>query len=221
MWAVSAVVHYMTAADASAIPADAPKTGGRSKKKRGSKKQPECPPFTVKDLELHPRSKLEKNVIAAGEHVLGCPLPTVIYKGFELDGYCHDQKIAIEVQGPLHYKFQPDRDMPAEYRQRLISDANKAQVCAADGILLIRVYQMEGYTSGNFVDYIRSRLYDAGRGERPDNYIEAKDPVPELPPGTIASPGTIVPPGTIIPPGTTAPPGTIVPPGLAYGNSQC
>lgn len=153
------------------------KTGSYDKKSRrdDSKKQK----YIVKDLVAHPRSRMEATIIATAESLLDCELPTVIYRGFELDGYCEKHKLAIEVQGPQHYKFARTKDTLAEYRQRVISDVNKRKMCADEGIKFIAVYPLERI---NYRRYLQSRLYDVGLiTDRPPEYVPAFEPVPEVP----------------------------------------
>ncbi len=156
------------------------KIGSHDKKQRrplpdDSKKRK----YIIKDLVAHPRSRMEAIIIATAESLLDCELPTVIYKGFELDGYCEKHKLAIEVQGPQHYKYLRRDDTLAEYRQRVISDVNKRKMCADEGIKFIAVYPLERI---NYRRYLQSRLYDIGLlADRPPEYVPAFEPMPEVP----------------------------------------
>lgn len=180
MFCVVILMAILLAMMVNVEPPSPPKTGGYDKKSNSSppaetKKQK----YIVKDLVAHPRSRMEATIITAAESLLDCKLPTVIYKGFELDGYCEKHKLAIEVQGPQHYKFARTKDTLAEYRQRIISDVNKRKMCADEGIKFIAVYPLE---RSNYRRYLQSRLYDVGLlPDRPAEYVPEIEPIPEVP----------------------------------------
>lgn len=87
----------------------------------------------------------------------------------ELDGYNEKLKIALEFSGPLHTKWFPAVESYKEYLTRVLKDEAKKEICAKNGVCLI-VLDMS-LPRRHYRDYFASRLYDCGKGTRPDNYI--------------------------------------------------
>jgi len=151
------------------------RTGGRGPRRRD----------ITKDLRASPRTKFEAAVIDIIEKITGGRFPTVlpswlVHNGrqIELDGYNADLGIAIEVNGPLHYKPAPGESIEA-YLERVKRDAIKKKICAERGIAFIVVDT--AVPMGYVYDYIRSRLHDAGKAERPVNYLPVIERSPWIP----------------------------------------
>jgi hypothetical protein len=85
----------------------------------------------------------------------------------ELDGYNKD--IALEFSGPLHTKWHPAAETYKSYYTRILKDMAKKELCKAHGVCLI-VLDMS-LPRRHYRDYFASRLFDCGKGLRPDNYI--------------------------------------------------
>jgi hypothetical protein len=141
------------------------RTGGRRAARRD----------VVKDLAKHPRTSSERQVVEIFEKLTGQKFPTVspawlLYNGkqLELDGYCESLKLAVEFSGPLHTKWYPNRETKRQFLERVKRDEAKIRICRENGVKLfvidMRIPRHHLYT------YIKSRLYDAGLGPRPDNY---------------------------------------------------
>lgn len=129
------------------------------------------------------RSKLEARIIATLEEITGLNFDQArpdwlrdpkSRASLELDGYNASAKIAVEVQGPQHWK-PAYGEKYAEYKKRITRDAYKQKICAEHGVTLIVVdYQI---SQGAIRDYLRSRLYDAkfekdgAPIEKPYNYL--------------------------------------------------
>lgn len=137
------------------------------------------------------RSKLESRIIRQIEDITGEKFEQahpswLTDEGanvpLELDGYNAKLKIAVEVQGPHHWKPNPGEEYD-KYLARVKRDERKKKVCDERGIRLIVIdYRI---SDANMRDYIRSRLYDIGyvpkgatAGVKPENYIKEAIPKP-------------------------------------------
>lgn len=121
------------------------------------------------------RTKSEARVIETFERILGYELPTAHPewlvrhgKRLELDGYNEKEKLAVEFSGPLHTRFIKTESYPAYY-ERLCKDVLKKIMCKRRGVDLIVIDMF--HLCDNLEGYIRSRLSDIGRVERPYDYI--------------------------------------------------
>lgn len=131
----------------------------------------------VKDLKINPRSKSEQLVIDHIEKITNVKFPTV-YPSWcrdgntpiELDGYNDKLKIAVEVNGPQHYKWFTNNEPYEEYFKRIRRDIIKRNLCFANNVCLIILD-----TSINRIhwyNYIKSRLYDCKfLSDKPSGYI--------------------------------------------------
>jgi hypothetical protein len=123
------------------------------------------------------RSHLEHNVIEILENITGrrfYPAYPEWLKDpktgvqLELDGYNEDLKLAVEVQGPGHYRPY-DAETILSYNERIERDKLKKKLCQDHGINLLQFdYRIPIYVAR---PYIISRLYDYGIiQDRPKNY---------------------------------------------------
>jgi hypothetical protein len=139
----------------------------------------------VKDLSQSPRSKSEQFVIDIFEKHTGEKFPTVrpkwlIYNGkqLELDGYCEKLGLAVEFSGPMHTKWYPNKESHAKYLDRIKRDEAKIKICRENNVRLfvidMRIPKHQMHT------YVKSRLYDAGKGPRPANYIPEEIYAPDI-----------------------------------------
>jgi hypothetical protein len=142
------------------------------KKKLGGKDE-------IKDLKKYPRSKTEARVIAILEELTGEKFPTVnpdwlVWRGktLELDGYNQKLKLSIEFSGPLHTKWFPAVETYDKYYNRIVKDIVKKKICKRNGVFLIVIDA--SLPSVHWRGYLQSRLYDAGLGPAPVNYIAAQ-----------------------------------------------
>lgn len=176
-----------------AHPAD--RTGGRprqNKASRGAAQANTNSPAPVrrkpradrtKDLRAAPRTKSEQEAIKALEDFTGEKFPTVypgwlVWRGatLELDGYNEALRIGLEYSGPLHTKWYSAKEPYPAYFERLVRDRAKLALAAREGVALIVV---DMAVPSRFVrDYVRSRLADLGRIDRPFNYMPAVVPEP-------------------------------------------
>lgn len=130
----------------------------------------------IKDLSHSPRTKSEARVVSELEDITKEKFPTVLpefmqynNKRLELDGYCEKLRVALEFSGPLHTKWFPEKESYARYISRVETDELKKMLCKNAGVDLI-VVDMR-LPSRHLRDYLRSRLFDFGKGPRPDNYL--------------------------------------------------
>jgi hypothetical protein len=130
----------------------------------------------IKNLKQNPRSKSEARAIKILEGIIGDTFPTVnphwlLYNGrtLELDGYNKDKRLALEFSGPLHTKWFPDRESYTKYFERIVKDKVKITSCKANGVDLI-VLDMT-LPNKHWYNYIKSRLYDYSRIDKPTIYI--------------------------------------------------
>jgi hypothetical protein len=139
----------------------------------------------VKDLRAAPRSKSEAAVIKIAEELLGCKLPTInpawlLWEGkqLELDGYCAEDKIALEFSGPQHTKWYPEKESYIKYYQRITKDIVKRKLCKKRGVNLIVIDMTLPRTAWR--DYLRARLHDWKPDvyEKPANYLVAQKAAP-------------------------------------------
>lgn len=130
----------------------------------------------IKDLQKHPRSRSEAEVIRYLEEITGDKFPTVypnwlVWRGktLELDGF--NGKIALEFSGPLHTKWNPQFESYIEYFERVVRDVVKLRLCKKHKIPLIVVDA--SLPSRHWRTYLLSRLFDIGVvKEKPIPYIE-------------------------------------------------
>lgn len=132
--------------------------------------------WVKKDLQKHPRSKTEKRIINIFESITGKKFPTMLLsvdgKLYEYDGLNKALKVAVEISGPQHYKHDPKLDTGKEYLARVIKDKKKKELAQLYGYSFIEIPVSLFNISDIYMrDYIKSRLYDAGCYEKPDNYI--------------------------------------------------
>lgn len=127
----------------------------------------------IKDLDKHPRSKSEHELILVVEKLLGCKMPTVnpnwlTWEGktLELDGYCASRGIAIEFSGPQHTKWFPEKESYLKYYNRVVKDIVKKKLCKRKKVLLV-VIDMR-LPKHHWKDYLQSRLWEWN----PEEYSE-------------------------------------------------
>lgn len=135
----------------------------------------------IKDLKKHPRSRSEAYAISVLEKLTNARFPTVYPKWLhardgaklELDGYNAALKLAIEFQGPLHYKWFNNKEPYEKYLERIERDELKARLCAENGVRLIVLdAKLPHWHTHN---YINSRLFDFGLiPDKPAQYIRAE-----------------------------------------------
>lgn len=121
----------------------------------------------IKDLQKHPRSKSEAEVVRYLEEITGQKFPTVypkwlVWKGstLELDGFSEKLNIALEFSGPLHTKWYPQKESYMDYFDRVVKDVVKKRLCKRHGVHLMVVDA--SLPSKHWRDYVKSRLYDYG-----------------------------------------------------------
>ncbi len=136
----------------------------------------------IKNLETNPRSRSEAEVIRYLESITGEKFPTaypkwLTWKGrhLELDGF-NGNDLALEFSGPLHTKWSPASEQYADYFERIVRDVVKRRLCKKHGVVLIVVDA--SLPSRHWRNYLLSRLFDAGRGERPTVYIDEQTATP-------------------------------------------
>ncbi len=130
----------------------------------------------IKDLKKHPRTKSEQIAIHNLESIIGESCPTVnpdwlVWKGksLELDGYCKNQKIALEFSGPQHTSWNPQNEPYEQYFERIVRDVAKRKICKRHNVTLIVIDLT--LPRHNISAYIKSRLHDVGKHDEPSNYI--------------------------------------------------
>jgi hypothetical protein len=145
----------------------------------------------LKNLDANPRSASEANAVSILEKLLKMPMPTaypnwLLWKGrnLELDGYNEKGKIALEFSGPLHSKWDPQKESYEKYFERLVKDVVKKKLCKKHKVTLITIDMSLG--SKHWLVYIKSRLYDAKWKypdqteafikEEPFDYIKVQEP---------------------------------------------
>jgi hypothetical protein len=136
----------------------------------------------LKNLQKHPRSRSEAEVIAYIEAITGNKFPTaypkwLVWKGknLELDGF--DGRIAVEFSGPLHTKWFPGTESYASYFERIVKDVVKIRLCKKNKIKLIVIDA--SLPSNHWRNYILSRLYDFGEiQDKPTVYIREQEAEP-------------------------------------------
>lgn len=127
------------------------------------------------------RSRSEEVAVGHIERIMGKAYPTVrpawlIYNGhqLELDGYNEETQTAIEFQGPFHDKFYPSKESYSVYYDRLMRDQFKVTACKKHGVVLVVLsYHLPSH---HWANYIRSRLADAGKVDKPDSahYVDVQ-----------------------------------------------
>jgi hypothetical protein len=138
----------------------------------------------IKDLNAHPRTKSEAEVVKILEELTGEKFPTVyprwlVWRGkrLELDGYSQKLKIALEFSGPLHTKWFPATEPYEKYFERIVRDVAKRKLCKRHGVKLI-VIDMT-LPRHHWKNYLRSRLHDIGFiKDKPIEYIDKQKAVP-------------------------------------------
>jgi hypothetical protein len=131
----------------------------------------------IKNLDKHPRSRSEAQVISYLEELTSKKFPTVypswlMWRGsiLELDGYNDDLKIGLEFSGPLHIKWYPNKEEYTSYFQRIVRDKVKRNICKKNGVYLIVVDST--LPTIHWRNYVKSRLFDVGVIEdKPVPYI--------------------------------------------------
>ncbi len=142
---------------------------GKGNDKRGGR-------LRIKNLVKNPRSRSEAEVIRYLESITGESFPTaypkwLIWKGkhLELDGF-NGKDLALEFSGPLHTKWAPANEQYVDYFERIVRDVVKRRLCKKHGVTLIVVDA--SLPPKHWRNYLLSRLFDAGRGQRPTVYID-------------------------------------------------
>ena len=132
-----------------------------------------------KDLKANPRSRSEARIIKMFEELTGEAFPSVypewlVWRGhkMELDGYCDKLRLAVEYQGPLHTKWASSKESYATYFDRIMRDRAKRALCKRNRVRLIVIDA--SVPMHQELNYVKSRLADAGLIERPFNYMEEK-----------------------------------------------
>lgn len=137
----------------------------------------------LKNLEKHPRSKSEQEIIDYLEYATGKKFPTaypkwLVYKGsnLELDGYCEKLGIGVEFSGPQHTKWYPEKEEYTAYFNRIVRDMIKVRLCKKHGIKFFTVDS--NLPRHHWKNYVLSRLADFGVVARPYEYIETQSVKP-------------------------------------------
>lgn len=132
-------------------------TGGARKKSNSN--------LRIKDLQKHPRSRSEAEVVRYLEEITGEKFPTaypkwLIWRGsnLELDGYNQDLGVALEFSGPLHTKWYPQMESYADYFDRVTKDIVKKRLCKRHNVHLMVIDA--SLPARHWRDYVKSRLYD-------------------------------------------------------------
>lgn len=101
----------------------------------------------------------------------------------ELDGYNYSLRIAVEYNGPQHYRhlaFLGRKTTYEEWRRQVENSRLKERLCGEYNVLLINI----PYTvsRGEFRNYILSRLMDAGKTgyPAPSPYLPPREPPVDL-----------------------------------------
>jgi len=82
----------------------------------------------------------------------------------ELDGYCHDLKVAFEYQGRQHYEFLPKfyYKTQSDFAKLQFNDKKKIEQCQQLGIELIIIPYFENSSDINLEKFIRRHLIALG-----------------------------------------------------------